>query len=141
MVKPYKLKKTMESIQKAMEYDGLSVIISEELCPPVCKGHETRSEKANPSGSIMINAKIIRDCLNLLACPAMYLEGDRVEIDKNACIGCAVCAQVCPENAHCTGKRGIRRFYMETKRLVFIGVGVVRETFLPLVFWEKRRLP
>jgi indolepyruvate ferredoxin oxidoreductase alpha subunit len=40
-----------------------------------------------------------RDCINLLACPAMYLEGDQVEIDKNACIGCTVCAQVCPENA------------------------------------------
>ncbi|MBW1782802.1 MAG: 4Fe-4S binding protein, partial [Deltaproteobacteria bacterium] len=40
-----------------------------------------------------------RDCINLLACPAMYLDGDQVEIDKNLCIGCSVCAQVCPENA------------------------------------------
>jgi indolepyruvate ferredoxin oxidoreductase alpha subunit len=40
-----------------------------------------------------------RDCINLLACPAMYLEGEAVRINKNQCIGCSVCAQICPENA------------------------------------------
>jgi indolepyruvate ferredoxin oxidoreductase alpha subunit len=29
----------------------------------------------------------------------MYLEGNAVLINKNLCIGCSVCAQVCPENA------------------------------------------
>jgi indolepyruvate ferredoxin oxidoreductase alpha subunit len=29
----------------------------------------------------------------------MYLDGNQVEIDMNLCIGCSVCAQVCPENA------------------------------------------
>ena len=98
VVKPYKLKKTMESIQKAMEFDGLSVIISEELCPLFAKATK-QFKKSKPFRVNHDKCKDHRDCLNLLACPAMYLEGDRVEIDKNACIGCAVCAQVCPENA------------------------------------------
>jgi indolepyruvate ferredoxin oxidoreductase alpha subunit len=29
----------------------------------------------------------------------MHLEDEQVKIDSNLCIGCAVCAQVCPENA------------------------------------------
>ena len=98
VVKPYKLKKTMESIQKAMEYDGISVIISEELCPLFAKATK-QFKKSKPFRVNRDKCKNHRDCINLLACPAMYLEGDQVEIDKNACIGCAVCAQVCPENA------------------------------------------
>jgi indolepyruvate ferredoxin oxidoreductase alpha subunit len=39
------------------------------------------------------------DCINYLACPAMYLDDGKTMIDENLCIGCAVCAQVCPENA------------------------------------------
>jgi indolepyruvate ferredoxin oxidoreductase alpha subunit len=44
VIKPFKLKKAMESIKNAMEYDGLSVIISEELCPAFCQGHQTIQE-------------------------------------------------------------------------------------------------
>jgi indolepyruvate ferredoxin oxidoreductase alpha subunit len=40
-----------------------------------------------------------RDCIDKIACPAMYLDEGRVEIDSNLCIGCALCAQICPENA------------------------------------------
>jgi indolepyruvate ferredoxin oxidoreductase alpha subunit len=32
-------------------------------------------------------------------CPAFYLDGERVQINPNTCVGCAVCAQICPENA------------------------------------------
>ena len=105
VVKPYKLKKTMESIKQAMEYDGISVIISEELCPLFAKA--TKQFKKSKSFRVKHDkCKNHRDCLNLLACPAVYLEGNRVEIDKNACIGCAVCAQVCPENAIVPVKEG-----------------------------------
>ena len=40
-----------------------------------------------------------RECLTDLGCPAFYLEMDRVRINPQLCTGCAVCAQVCPENA------------------------------------------
>ena len=98
LVKPFKLKKTMEAVKAAMDYDGLSVIISQELCPLFAKA--TGQFKKSKAFTINQNkCKNHRDCLNLLACPAMYLNGEQVEIDKNLCIGCSVCAQVCPENA------------------------------------------
>jgi indolepyruvate ferredoxin oxidoreductase alpha subunit len=40
-----------------------------------------------------------KDCISSLACPAFYIWNDRVKIDANLCTGCAVCAQICPENA------------------------------------------
>jgi indolepyruvate ferredoxin oxidoreductase alpha subunit len=40
-----------------------------------------------------------RNCIDDLACPAFYIQNDRVKIDPDLCWGCAVCAQICPENA------------------------------------------
>ncbi len=98
VVKPFKLKKTIEAVKATMEYDGISVIISKELCPLFAKA-TGQFKKTKPFYVNQNKCKNHRDCINLLACPAMFLEGDRVEIDKNLCIGCSVCAQVCPENA------------------------------------------
>jgi indolepyruvate ferredoxin oxidoreductase alpha subunit len=98
VVKPFKLNKAMESIKASMEYDGVSVVISEELCPLFAKA-TGQMRKAKPFRVNLEKCKDHRDCINLLACPAMYLEEEKVTINRNLCIGCAVCAQVCPENA------------------------------------------
>lgn len=98
VVKPFKLKKTMEAVKAAMEYDGVSVIISKELCPLFAKA-TGQFKKTRPFYVNSDKCKNHRDCISLLACPAMYLEGEQVEINRNLCTGCSVCAQVCPENA------------------------------------------
>jgi indolepyruvate ferredoxin oxidoreductase alpha subunit len=98
VVKPFKLKKTIEAVKATMEYDGMSVIISKEFCPLFAKA-TGQFRKSKPFYVNRNKCRNHRDCINLLACPAMYLDGDQVEIDMNLCIGCSVCAQVCPENA------------------------------------------
>jgi indolepyruvate ferredoxin oxidoreductase alpha subunit len=98
VVKPFKVKKTIEAVKATMAYDGISVIISKEFCPLFAKA-TGQSKKTRPFYVNQNKCKNHRDCINLLACPAMFLEGDQVEIDENLCIGCSVCAQVCPENA------------------------------------------
>ena len=103
-VKPKNTAKTMAGIKEAIEYPGLSVVISEEICPL----YGRRFKK--PSGVVFeVNHDKCtqqRDCLNKFACPAFYLEGEQVNIDPNLCIGCAVCAQVCPEGAIVPRKKG-----------------------------------
>jgi indolepyruvate ferredoxin oxidoreductase alpha subunit len=98
VVKPFKLKKTMESVKAAMEYDGVSVIISKEFCPLFARAIG-QLKKSRPFYVNHEKCKNHRDCLNKLACPAMFLEGGQVEINDSLCIGCSVCAQICPENA------------------------------------------
>jgi len=98
VVKPFNVKKTIEAVKATQEYDGLSVIISKEICPLFARA-TGKGRKAKPFTVNLEKCKNHRDCINTLACPAMFLEGDRVAINKNLCIGCAVCAQVCPENA------------------------------------------
>jgi indolepyruvate ferredoxin oxidoreductase alpha subunit len=85
-------------VQAAMEYDGLSVIISREICPLFAKAIG-QGKKPRPFYVNLDKCKNHRDCIDKLACPAMYLEEERVKINKYLCIGCSVCAQVCPENA------------------------------------------
>ena len=97
VVQPFKFKKTVEHIKEAVAFPGLSVIISREICPmyeKTFKKQEKRSYFIDHS-----KCKNHRVCLNTLACPAFYLEGERVQIDAASCIGCTLCVQVCPENA------------------------------------------
>ena len=98
VVKPFKVNKTIEAVRASMEYDGLSVIISEEICPLFARA-TGQMRKTKPFRVNHDKCKDHRDCINLLACPAMFLKDEKVTIDRNLCIGCAVCAQVCPENA------------------------------------------
>jgi indolepyruvate ferredoxin oxidoreductase alpha subunit len=98
VVSPRKVKETMEAVKKSLAFDGVSVIISKEICPLYAK----RVLPSAKTRSFMINqnrCKNHRDCVNLFACPAFYVEENQVKINENLCIGCAVCAQVCPENA------------------------------------------
>lgn len=98
VVTPRKVKETMEAVQKALDYQGVSVIISKEICPLYAK----KVAPPTKTRSFMISesrCKNHRDCVNLFACPAFYVEGNQVRINENLCIGCAVCTQVCPEHA------------------------------------------
>lgn len=98
VVKPFRLKKTIESVKAAKAYDGVSVIISKEFCPLFAKA-TGQFKKARSFRVDKEKCKNHRTCINKLACPAMYLDGEQVEIKKDLCIGCTICAQVCPENA------------------------------------------
>jgi indolepyruvate ferredoxin oxidoreductase alpha subunit len=98
VVNPLQVKKAMAAARAAKEYEGLSVIISKELCPLFAKAVK-KARKVRPFYVDQDKCKKHMDCINLLACPAMYLDKGRTMIDEGLCIGCAVCAQVCPENA------------------------------------------
>ncbi len=96
VIKPFKVKKSIETIREALEYKGVSVILSQEPCALYAK-----SLKMLTSRVFKVSDKCVdhRDCVNSIACPSFYIEDGRVKIDADTCVGCAVCAQICPENA------------------------------------------
>ena len=96
LIKPYKVKKSIEAIREALQFNGVSVVISQETCTLYAKSLKKLKPRA-----FMVSERCQnhRDCLNSIACPAFYLDDERVKIDPDACVGCAVCAQICPENA------------------------------------------
>jgi indolepyruvate ferredoxin oxidoreductase alpha subunit len=96
VIKPFKVKKSTAAIKAALEYEGVSVIISEEICTLYARGLKRLKKRAFRVSDKCTNH---RDCISQIACPAFFIEGERVQIDANACAGCALCAQICPENA------------------------------------------
>ncbi len=96
LVKPYKVKKSIEAIRTAIEFEGVSVIISQETCALYAKSLKLAQRKPF---QVTDKCRNHRDCMDNLACPAFYVWNDRIKIDPNLCTGCAVCAQICPENA------------------------------------------
>ncbi len=96
VIKPYKVKKSTEALKEAINFKGVSVIISEEMCALYAQA--LKLSKRKPF-HVSEKCKDHKDCINSLACPAFYIWNERVKIDPNMCTGCAVCAQICPENA------------------------------------------
>ena len=95
-IKPYRIQKSIDAVKEALDYQGVSVIISEELC--TLYGKSIKKTKARPF-YVSDKCKNHRNCISELACPAFMIENDTVRINPNLCVGCAVCAQICPENA------------------------------------------
>ncbi|GBC63090.1 indolepyruvate ferredoxin oxidoreductase subunit alpha [Desulfonema ishimotonii] len=96
VIRPYKVQKSIAAIKEALDYDGVSVVISQEPCSLYAKSLKELKPRAF---YVTDRCKNHRTCLDELGCPAFYLKDDRVCIDPDLCIGCTVCVQICPENA------------------------------------------
>jgi len=96
VIKPYNLKKSVAAIREAVAYPGVSVVIAREAC--VLKARSLK-KGAGRKFTVSDRCKNHRTCVNEFACPAFFIENERVQINPDLCVGCAVCAQICPENA------------------------------------------
>lgn len=97
-VNPFKYRKTVEAFREVAEFEGVSVIISREICPLYARGLPDH-KKERPFYVNQDKCKDHRECVNKIACPAFYLENEKVFINENMCVGCAFCARICPGNA------------------------------------------
>ena len=96
-VNPYDVTKTADVMKKAIEYDGVSVVISKCPCPLELK----KEKKLVPKLCEVDQSKCIQcgTCLRMIGCPALIKKDDKVMIDEQQCIGCGMCANVCPKDA------------------------------------------
>jgi indolepyruvate ferredoxin oxidoreductase alpha subunit len=96
VIRPFRVGKSVDAIKEAIDYKGVSVIISQEAC--VLYARSLKKARGKPF-YISDKCKNHRDCVDELACPAFYMDGEKVRINADLCTGCAVCAQICPEKA------------------------------------------
>jgi indolepyruvate ferredoxin oxidoreductase, alpha subunit len=98
-VDSYDMASMYQSLREAVEFKGVSVVISDRPCvlDPV---------KIKGPALVVDQDKCIacQSCMNL-GCPALtwstgWHEGrHKIEITPESCIGCSLCAQICPTDS------------------------------------------
>ncbi len=96
-VDSYDVKKVEQVMKRALDYDGVSVVISKCPCPLVLK----KEKKLVPKLCEVDQSKCIQcmTCLKMIACPALMNKNGKIVVDETQCIGCGMCANVCPKGA------------------------------------------
>jgi indolepyruvate ferredoxin oxidoreductase alpha subunit len=99
-VDPFDLKKTEEVFKKALQFEGVVVIITKQPCARLT---DTKNRKKGINIKYSINQEKCIKCLICVknfTCPAIFTEKDgSVHINPLLCDGCGVCVQVCPKKA------------------------------------------
>ncbi|MCL2786028.1 MAG: indolepyruvate ferredoxin oxidoreductase subunit alpha [Methanomassiliicoccaceae archaeon] len=93
-VDPYDIDASVAAMEKAIDYDGLSVVIAKRACPL-----ELKKEKLLEPRTCRVNqdtCKRCSICISSIACPALMKKDGIVSIDASQCIGCSMCGNVCP---------------------------------------------
>ena len=95
-INPLNVKKSQQTFKEALEFPGVSVVISKHPCMLIKRSKqsdtflEVKQDKCDACSV----------CLEELSCTAIYTEEDgSVHIDPQLCNNCNVCVQVCPEKA------------------------------------------
>ena len=92
-VNPHQIRKTIDVYKEALEFDGVSVIITQYPCTLI------KGVKRGRPMCVGDNCTHCLKCVSELACPAISIMDGKVTIDSNACFGCTDCVQICPEHA------------------------------------------
>ena len=109
-VLPYEMDGLRKTLEEAMEYPGVAVVIARARCVLL--------EKDNPQGPLHILQDLCDECGACLrvGCPAVVKgEDGSIMIDERTCVGahCSVCAQVCKKDAILTREGVLPIFHPE----------------------------
>lgn len=102
VVDPYDIEKTYETIKEALSVEGVSVVVSRQVCALY------RVTLARRRGEKWVTYRVLEDkctgcrlCTNAYGCPAIRWDPvkKKAVIDEMMCWGCGGCAQICPFKA------------------------------------------
>lgn len=99
VVNPYNIRKMIEMLKRALEHDGVAVVIARQPCAILWTRARRREGKRIIPYTVTDDCTLCMECINTFACPALIYDGRSVSIDPSLCVGCAVCAKICPNRA------------------------------------------
>jgi len=93
-VDPYDIDATVDMMKRAIEYDGLAVVITKRACPLELKKKKLLDPKVCEIDQDGCRRCSI--CISSISCPALIKKDGMISIDKTQCTGCMMCGNVCP---------------------------------------------
>ena len=98
VVDPYDLAACDLAIREELAIDEPSVIISRRPCVLL--------KSVTPKPALRISEDLCRGCKKCLSlgCPAISFKGKRATINDTLCVGCGICASLCPFDAIAKGE-------------------------------------
>ena len=91
-VDPLDQKAAVQAVRDCAEAPGVRAVIFRSPCVALTR----------PSGKCAVSAEkciSCKKCIREIGCPALIIRDGRVTIDGNLCVGCGLCASVCPVQA------------------------------------------
>jgi indolepyruvate ferredoxin oxidoreductase, alpha subunit len=96
----FDFKKTVETIEKAIRFEGPAVVVARGQCAILAqRDRRQKGEKVQPYYIDLDKCTDCRLCVTSLGCPSITIEDGHVDIDVSQCDGCGLCARICPGGA------------------------------------------
>jgi indolepyruvate ferredoxin oxidoreductase alpha subunit len=99
VVNPYDVRKMEDILKRALNHDGVAVIISRMLCSLLWYRERGKKGQQIPVFTVTEDCTGCMECITSFSCPAIYVRDGKVAINENLCVGCGVCSKICPEKA------------------------------------------
>jgi indolepyruvate ferredoxin oxidoreductase alpha subunit len=98
VIDSYDVKNNVEIFRKALEFDGLSVVVSRREC--ALYGDRIKRRRGERIVPVYVDKEKCKRpyvCLKTFYCPAYEIDEDRQpRISAELCDGCSVCSKLCP---------------------------------------------
>ena len=95
-VRAFNLKAVTSALEEMRAQTGVRVLIAEEPCALYAR---RQLKKTQPQvAMVKEQGPDAAHCLETLACPAFYRDGEALAVDESLCTGCMVCLQVGPKS-------------------------------------------
>ena len=95
-VRAFNLKAVTSALEEVRAQTGVRVLIAEEPCALYAR---RQLKKTQPQvAMVKEQGPDAAHCLETLACPAFYRDGEALAVDESLCTGCMVCLQVGPKS-------------------------------------------
>ena len=99
VVDPFKTKEAEAIIKEALQHSGPAVLVFRAPCALMMVRNKRRKGIEIKACKITDKCTDCMACIKLIGCPALFLEEGKVGINATLCVGCGLCATVCPYNA------------------------------------------
>ncbi|MEM3770324.1 MAG: indolepyruvate ferredoxin oxidoreductase subunit alpha [Candidatus Bathyarchaeia archaeon] len=100
VVDPFNVREAEKILKEALQFPETSLIVFRAPCALILVREKKREGLEIVPFKINEKCTNCMACIKLLGCPAIILKEDKVvSINENICVGCGLCAHVCPYKA------------------------------------------